>query len=364
MSLLFINIFFLSVCVDELISIPSHTIILINVDIVVGHPGIISPYKPGHILVFRCTDVNLKMYGQRTIECLSNGKWDQSFPKCGGMKTFVDLCMIIWRTLRRPVFLLSLDVTCPLNTTENNIKIKRFPDLEGPVKPGHNLTFSCNGQGLILKGQREITCQPNGEWSSPFPKCERKDIQTCAANLTGNMIIESEVSVIPGHTLKLSCNGQGLILKGQREITCQANGEWSSPFPKCESKVTEGKITACGPPPHQENADTEEMPKNEYSYGEKVKYMCYNKFTMEGYPYLTCAQGEWRGYFTCLKPCMVTVEEMDKRGIELKWGERQKIFSPHKDTISFACQKGKYLKDGTDLRQTCTNGVMLLPRCA
>nr|QGH45481.1 complement system-related protein CFH2-2 [Cyprinus carpio] len=242
---------------------------LINVDIVVGHPGIISPYKPGHILVFRCTDVNLKMYGQRTIECLSNGKWDQSFPKCG-------------------------DVTCPLNTTENNIKIKRFPDLEGPVKPGHNLTFSCNGQGLILKGQREITCQPNGEWSSPFPKCERKDIQTCAANLTGNMIIESEVSVIPGHTLKLSCNGQGLILKGQREITCQANGEWSSPFPKCEMR------TACGPPPHQENADTEEMPKNEYSYGEKVKYMCYNKFTMEGYPYLTCAQGEWRGYFTCL----------------------------------------------------------------
>ncbi len=56
----------------------------------------------------------------------------------------------------------------------------------------------------------------------------------------------------------------------------------------------------CGPPPHQEDADTVEMPKNEYSYGEKVKYMCYNKFTMEGYPYLTCAQGEWRGYFTCL----------------------------------------------------------------
>uniref|UniRef100_A0A8C1ZH99 Complement factor H like 5 n=1 Tax=Cyprinus carpio TaxID=7962 RepID=A0A8C1ZH99_CYPCA len=169
---------------------------------------------------------------------------------------------------------------------------------EGPVKPGHNLTFSCNGQGLILKGQREITCQPNGEWSSPFPKCERKDIQM---------------------------------------------------------------RTACGPPPHQENADTEEMPKNEYSYGEKVKYMCYNKFTMEGYPYLTCGHSP---VFVCLNPCMVTVEEMDKRGIELKWGERQKIFSPHKDTISFACQKGKYLKDGTDLRQTCTNGVMLLPRCA
>ncbi|XP_073701025.1 complement factor H-related protein 2-like isoform X2 [Garra rufa] len=303
---------------------------LTNVDIVVGNPGTAPPYKPGHILVFRCTDVKLKMYGQRTIECLSDGKWDYPYPKCG-------------------------DVTCPLNTTENNIKITRFPDLQSPVKPGHKLMFSCNGQGLILKGQREITCQSNGEWSSPFPKCEKA---TCVANLTENMIIESEVSIIPGHTLKLSCDGQGLILKGQREITCQSSGEWSSPFPKCEMR------TECGPPPYQENADTVDITKKEYSYGEKVKYMCFNKFIMEGYPYLTCAQGEWRGYFTCLKPCTVTVEEMDKRGIELQWGGRQKIFSPHKDIISFACQTGKYLKDETNLRQTCTNGVMLLPRCA
>ncbi|XP_016405944.1 E-selectin-like [Sinocyclocheilus rhinocerous] len=122
---------------------------LINVDIVVGNPGIAPPYKPGHILVFRCTDVNLKMQGQRAIECLSNGKWDYPYPKCG-------------------------DVTCLLNTKENTIKINQFPDFECPVKSGYNLTFSCNGQGLILKGQREITCQSNGEWSSPFPKCEGK----------------------------------------------------------------------------------------------------------------------------------------------------------------------------------------------
>ncbi|KAL1251223.1 hypothetical protein QQF64_019019, partial [Cirrhinus molitorella] len=55
---------------------------LINVDILIGHPGITSPYKPGHILVFRCTDVKMKMHGQRTIECLSNGKWNYPYPKC------------------------------------------------------------------------------------------------------------------------------------------------------------------------------------------------------------------------------------------------------------------------------------------
>ena len=58
-----------------------------------------------------------------------------------------------------------------------DLKIERFPDIEGSVKHGHKLMFSCNGQGLKLKGQREITCQPNGEWSSPFPKCEGKDTE-------------------------------------------------------------------------------------------------------------------------------------------------------------------------------------------
>ncbi|XP_048022620.1 complement factor H-related protein 2-like isoform X2 [Megalobrama amblycephala] len=290
---------------------------LLNVDIVVGYPGIAPPYKPGHILVFRCTDVNLKMYGQRTIECLSSGKWDNPYPKCG----------------------------------EINIKIERFPDIEGPIKPGHKLTFSCNGQGQKLKGQREITCLSNGEWSSPFPKCEEV---VCVANLTGKKIIESEVAIIPGHTLNLACDGQGLVLKGQREITCLSNGEWSSPFPKCEMR------TECGPPPNQENADTTEIPKNEYSYGQKVEYMCFNKFTMLGSPYLICAQGEWKGYFTCLKPCTVTVEVLDERGIQLRWRGREKIFSPHGDRIEFSCKRGK---SSIGLIQTCNDGVMNLPLC-
>ncbi|KAK9967450.1 hypothetical protein ABG768_001849, partial [Culter alburnus] len=61
--------------------------------------------------------------------------------------------------------------TCPLNTTDENLIMERSPDNERPVKHGDKLTFSCR-EGLKLKGQREITCQPNGRWNSPFPKCE------------------------------------------------------------------------------------------------------------------------------------------------------------------------------------------------
>lgn len=51
-----------------------------------------------------------------------------------------------------------------------------LPYDEELIKHGHRLTFSCIGDGLKLEGEREITCQLNGEWSSSFPKCVGKDI--------------------------------------------------------------------------------------------------------------------------------------------------------------------------------------------
>uniref|UniRef100_A0A8C1D0H9 Coagulation factor XIII, B polypeptide n=1 Tax=Cyprinus carpio carpio TaxID=630221 RepID=A0A8C1D0H9_CYPCA len=223
---------------------------LINVDIVVGNPGIAPPYKPGHILVFRCTDVKLKMHGQRTIECLSNGKWDYPYPKCG-------------------------DVTCLLNTKEKNIKMDRFPDFECPVTPGYNLTFSCNGQGLILKGQREITCQSNGEWSSPFPKCEDKHTE--------------------GKRNKLG-RRQKYEICSRIEYKCHPGFD--------PEGIQQCHTTSCGPPPDVNDADTIELKKHEYNTGERVEYSCFNKYTLDLRPpfsrYLTCEQGEWRGTIKCL----------------------------------------------------------------
>ncbi|XP_016094719.1 complement factor H-related protein 4-like isoform X2 [Sinocyclocheilus grahami] len=368
---------------------------LINVDILFGHPGIVSPYKPGHILVFRCTDVNLKMHGQRTIECLSNGKWDHPYPICG-------------------------EVTCPLNTTENNIKMERFPDLEGPVKPGYSLTFSCDGQGLILKGQREITCQSNGEWSNPFPKCLEI---TCELQTTTFRVIkinpEGKTIFRAGESVEITCSKKRLWFNKEtsKTFTCQDNGEWDHK-PVCEGIRCEvphdqhvshpdhlfrgdmklgakqnyycesgyGKTAEeatctrdgwtpnplcavsrkCGPPPHVNNADTVEMTKKEYNTGERVEYMCFNKYTLDSHPafskYLTCQQGEWRGNIKCLMPCSVTVGDMDERGIELAFADQQKMFAPHDDHITFKCQRGK-VSVGFALRQKCNDGVITLPVC-
>uniref|UniRef100_A0A672R817 Beta-2-glycoprotein 1 n=1 Tax=Sinocyclocheilus grahami TaxID=75366 RepID=A0A672R817_SINGR len=145
--------------------------------------------------------------------------------------------------------------------------------------------------------------------------------------------------------------------KTAEEATCTRDG-WT-PNPLCAGMK-------CGPPPHVNNADTVEMTKKEYNTGERVEYMCFNKYTLDSHPafskYLTCQQGEWRGNIKCLMPCSVTVGDMDERGIELAFADQQKMFAPHDDHITFKCQRGK-VSVGFALRQKCNDGVITLPVC-
>uniref|UniRef100_A0A8C1S323 Sushi domain-containing protein n=1 Tax=Cyprinus carpio TaxID=7962 RepID=A0A8C1S323_CYPCA len=139
--------------------------------------------------------------------------------------------------------------------------------------------------------------------------------------------------------------------------TCTQDG-WT-PKPLCAGK--------CGPPPNISNADTKEMTKNEYNTEERVKYSCFDKYILDPRPpfssYMTCVKGEWKGKIYCLKPCIVTVDEMDKRGIMLRWKSNEKIISTHNEGIEFACQGGKKLKAQNLPRQTCNDGVINLPEC-
>uniref|UniRef100_A0A8C1BJE7 Sushi domain-containing protein n=1 Tax=Cyprinus carpio carpio TaxID=630221 RepID=A0A8C1BJE7_CYPCA len=301
------------------------------------HWGSEVSVRPGQTITLSCVGKGYTLQGQREITCQSNGEWSSAIPKCEETK-------------------------CNANLSENMRSDEHWGS-EVSVRPGQTITLSCVGRGYTLQGQEKITCQSNGEWSSAIPKCEETK---CNANLSENMRSDehrgSEVSVRPGETITLSCVGRGYTLQGQEKITCQPHGEWSSPFPKCE-----GQTTSCGPPPDVNDADTIELKKDEYNTGERVVYGCFNKYILDLSPsfsrYLTCEQGEWRGNIKCLKPCTVTVEEMNRRGIDLAYADRQKMFAPHNDYITFACQWGKVLEGDRQLRQQCDDGVMTLPEC-
>ncbi|XP_051550301.1 complement factor H-like isoform X5 [Myxocyprinus asiaticus] len=128
------------------------------------------------------------------------------------------------------------EATCLPDKIGDNIKVEGLPGYGDLFRFGHRLKFSCDEKLLILRGAKEIKCQSNGKWSSPFPKCEEV---TCTKNATEDNIIvqripDQEGSIKYGHMLKFSCLHEGLFLKGKKNITCQANGEWSDPYPKCE----------------------------------------------------------------------------------------------------------------------------------
>ncbi|XP_051764944.1 complement factor H isoform X13 [Ctenopharyngodon idella] len=180
--------------------------------------------RSGHTITLSCVGKGVKLQGSSKITCLPDGQWEDPFPKCVG------------------------EATCPLNTTVEDLKMERSPDIEGPVKHGQKLKFSCKREGFKLKGEREITCLPNGEWSSSFPECEAEttDEVVCPINTTveGLKMERSPDIKRPikhGHKLIFSCKREGFKLKGEREITCLPNGEWSSSFPECEAETTDGQ---------------------------------------------------------------------------------------------------------------------------
>ncbi|XP_058615937.1 complement factor H-related protein 2-like [Onychostoma macrolepis] len=366
---------------------------LIGVDILTGHPGIVSPYKPGHVLVFRCTDVDLKMHGQRTIECLSNGKWDQPYPKCE-------------------------EVTCEGEQLIGVDILTGHPGIVSPYKPGHVLVFRCTDVNLKMHGQRTIECLSNGKWDQPYPKCEEikceaprdQHVYSPSQYFRGDMKLGARRSyrcesgyekmaaeatcTRDGWTPKPLCAESGCEAprdlhiyrsydyfrgdmklgsklyyscesgyeKMAAEATCTEDG-WT-PNPLCAVMTVSVK---CGPPPRVNNADTVEMTKKEYNTGERVEYICFNKYILDQRhsftKYLTCQQGQWRGNVKCLKPCTVTKELMAERGIDLAYVNKQKMFAPHNDHITFACLWGKVSVGITDFRQKCNDGEMTLPEC-
>ncbi|KTF91497.1 hypothetical protein cypCar_00015423 [Cyprinus carpio] len=172
----------------------------------------------GTTIKYICNDGYQIMSRYDTRTCREGG-WDNQLPACE-------------------------EVSCERIAPDGNIRVEGLPDhSEDLIRSGHRLTFSCVDKGLIVRGQKEIICQSNGEWSSPIPTCVEATCLPQWSTTVGHLKIEGlpdiEGPVKPGHRLTFSCTGEGMKLNGQRDITCQSNGEWSSPFPKCQEIACE-----------------------------------------------------------------------------------------------------------------------------
>uniref|UniRef100_A0A3B3YP53 Beta-2-glycoprotein 1 n=1 Tax=Poecilia mexicana TaxID=48701 RepID=A0A3B3YP53_9TELE len=142
-----------------------------------------------------------------------------------------------------------------------------------------------------------------------------------------------------------------------RMATCTREG-WT-PKPLCRAPSN------CSAPPALEDGDTKAIIRSdsEYQHGERVEYLCQNKYTMAGGPFKTCDNGVWKGDIRCLKPCTVTQQLMNEHNVQFAHFEDSKIFVPHTDHIAFVCKSGKRLDGTVPLRVQCNDGEINLPTC-
>uniref|UniRef100_A0A671R6E8 Complement factor H like 2 n=1 Tax=Sinocyclocheilus anshuiensis TaxID=1608454 RepID=A0A671R6E8_9TELE len=172
-----------------------------NIEILFGYPSFTSPYKHGHILVFRCTDDNMSFYGQHAIKCQTDGRWNYPYPQCGGK------------------------VQCSQPT--KNLQFVTLSDEKTEYSNFEILTYTCNKPyNEIPRGV--LMCQ-NGKWNGTFD-CKSKICPPPPYLQHGDYSINStkdEVIIAVSYT----CQSYYVITKQQDVYKC-VDGKWETP-PKC-----------------------------------------------------------------------------------------------------------------------------------
>ncbi|XP_030640112.1 complement factor H isoform X2 [Chanos chanos] len=247
--------------------------------------------------------------------------------------------------------------TCPYPPFVENAKMTvEKSDTEGLIT---EVSYTCT-EPYELSSAATIACK-GGKWESP-PNCQsdkvcpkpvpEEDNASVSTNFIKRIYMEGDV-------LQYTCE-TGYESERPISYSCRG-GEWVK---SGRGKCSPSRRDQCGPPPTVDSAEVISTVKHQYEEGNRVEYQCQAKYTISQNRHMTCHRGQWTGEVKCLKPCTVTNAEMDKNHIEFKYGEKNKLYAPHLDYITFECKRWKRPRpQSPDFRQQCFDGSMTLPRC-
>ncbi|PKU44337.1 von willebrand factor type egf and pentraxin domain-containing protein 1 [Limosa lapponica baueri] len=188
------------------------------------------------------------------------------------------------------------------------------------LKPGSKVSLSCD-PGFQIVGNSVQHCLNLGQWTRPFPRCERI---SCGVPPPLENGFYSAEDFFAGSTVTYHCNS-GYYLLGDSRMLCQDNGSWNSISPSCldvdECAVgsdcdehasclnTNGSYVCtcitpyigdgkkCAEPVKCRNPGNPEhghLYGDTYSVGSEVKFSCEEGFQLMGAIKLTCMEsGEW-----------------------------------------------------------------------
>ncbi|XP_066548491.1 complement factor H-related protein 1 isoform X3 [Amia ocellicauda] len=222
-----------------------------------------------------------------------------------------------------------------------------------------DVSYRCEGS-YKMGGHERIYCSDRG-WSDS-PKCQKQDYCDPPPKPAGGYVSPAEERYHSHDVVTYHCY-EPYELSGDRTAVC-SHGNWTA-VSECVRKTENGASDVkCGPPPAVENGDIKETPKEIYSHGEKVTYICFRSFALTGSEVVTCSRGKWTTPPTCKKPCVITPPIDPKYNLH---SPGEIIYVKHGETHYFPCRNGyyfyknrRYLYGGT---MECRNGKIDYPTC-
>ncbi|XP_055950757.1 P-selectin-like isoform X2 [Argiope bruennichi] len=235
-----------------------------------GNSGSCTSATVGQSCSFTC-DAGFTLNGQSTLYCQAGGRWSSAAPTC------------------------TAPTGCP------DLNPPAYGGLSGQCRQatvGQSCSFTCQA-GYTLAGQATLYCQAGGRWSSAVPTCNRATPAGCASLIApnGGYMLGTCAPGRAGETCVFGCD-EGFVLRGQRTLTCESGGQWSTNPPYCQRGETErGTCPILTPPPHGEFEECDN------TAGGRCVVVCEQGYLRTGSRVRTClGGGMWTGYApTCTR---------------------------------------------------------------
>ncbi|XP_058887786.1 complement factor H isoform X3 [Acipenser ruthenus] len=205
--------------------------------------------------------------------------------------------------------------------------------------------YTCNEGYQMASLMDYRICLADG-WSNDIPHCE---VLTCIPEKTDNNIDIISGMFQPGepipyaNALRFECKSEHLVLRGEPEVYCTANGTWSKPFPKC-------KEITCEPPSIIHGSVHQQFKKQTYENKDVITFHCDIKYRPAGRSQSTCTKWGWSPEprceeITCVIPHNILYGGIDSYKLEFKMNE----------TVTLRCNNGYETVNKKDHEEaTCT----------
>lgn len=225
-------------------------------------------YGFGKEVVFHCQD-GYALHGAPKLTCQSDGNWDAQVPVCKPVNcsppedldrgfpngfSFYRGGQIEYQCFPGYKLHGSPSRKCLSNSSWSGSPPSCLPCKCSPptIQSGavNGTDFSCGKaaqircfKGFQLLGLSEITCEADDQWSSDFPRCEHP---FCGSPPTIPNAFIVERGSLEENVITYTCK-PGYVIQGSSDLICTEKGTWSQPYPVCE-------LLSCGPPPSVSNA--------------------------------------------------------------------------------------------------------------